>query len=326
MSARLLTVDELRRHIECLEPAKYATWGYYDKWSVAIALGLLERGVMSPTDLDSALGLCTNDQPSDASSTSDAKVARYAVGQAVVVRSEAAGSLVRWRKPHLRTPGYLFGCHGIVESLEGVFGDPEFLAFRGGGGQRREHLYRVSFKQADLWPEAASASNDRVVVEVYEPWLLEANRGTEADTSMADSKVHESKHSSAALEQTQDHTAGDHGHDHSHEHGHDHVHEARSVVEQRAVDEEGHEKPGERISGALIAVLEKLGVVERAKLMKIIEANEVLPCPLTLTRCLFSMGVSVVSLCVYDCIPNRMFLSDHVYKRMCGLPVCICTH
>lgn len=284
VSARLLTVDELRRHIECLEPAKYATWGYYDKWSVAIALGLLERGVISPTDLDSALGLCTNDQPPDATaaSTSEAKVARYAVGQAVVVRSETAGSLVRWRKPHLRTPGYVFGCHGIVESLEGVFGDPEFLAFRGGGGQRKEHLYRVSFKQADLWPEAATASNDRVVVEVYEPWLLEVNGGTEAEKSTADSMTHESKHSSAAPEQTQDNAASDYGHDHSHEHGHDHGHEARSVVEQRAVDKEGHEKPGERISGALIAVLETQGAVERAKLMKIIEANEVLPCPPTL--------------------------------------------
>jgi hypothetical protein len=285
VSARLLTVDELRRHIECLEPAKYATWGYYDKWSVAIALGMLERGVISPSDLDAALGHCNSVQEPDGAnsatvaSTVEPKVARYAVGQVVVVRAETAGSLVRWRKPHLRTPGYLFGCSGVVESLEGVFGDPEFLAFRGGGGQRREHLYRVSFKQADLWPEAAAATNDRVVVEVYEPWLLSADddassSSTAKSATGTEESTADSKHSFVALEQPHVHSSY-HDHDHDHDHGHDHVHIARSVVEQRAIDKEGSERPGERISGALIAILEKQGIIERAKLNKIIEANEV---------------------------------------------------
>ena len=33
----------------------------------------------------------------------------------------------RWRKPHLRTPGYIFGAEGVVERACGVFKDPEFL-------------------------------------------------------------------------------------------------------------------------------------------------------------------------------------------------------
>lgn len=38
---------------------------------------------------------------------------RFAAGDVVRVRSENAA--VRWRKPHLRTPGYIFGLVGTVE-------------------------------------------------------------------------------------------------------------------------------------------------------------------------------------------------------------------
>ena len=51
-----------------------------------------------------------------------------------------------WRtQPHLRTPGYIFGCHGVVESVAGVFPDPQLLAFRDEGPH--QPLYRVKFKQ-----------------------------------------------------------------------------------------------------------------------------------------------------------------------------------
>ena len=38
---------------------------------------------------------------------------RFGAGDIVRVRAEDAA--VRWRKPHLRTPGYLFGLVGIIE-------------------------------------------------------------------------------------------------------------------------------------------------------------------------------------------------------------------
>ena len=38
---------------------------------------------------------------------------RYSAGDVVRVREENAA--VRWRKPHLRTPGYLFGLVGTIE-------------------------------------------------------------------------------------------------------------------------------------------------------------------------------------------------------------------
>lgn len=48
---------------------------------------------------------------------------------------------VRWRRPHLRTPGYIFGLVGTVErECVGAFKDPERGAFREGGP--RVPLYR----------------------------------------------------------------------------------------------------------------------------------------------------------------------------------------
>jgi len=48
---RLLTVDELRRHIEALGPEAYDKMSYYERWIHAVAETLLERGVISVDEL-----------------------------------------------------------------------------------------------------------------------------------------------------------------------------------------------------------------------------------------------------------------------------------
>ena len=48
---RLLTVDELRRHIEGLGPDAYDKMSYYERWIHAITETLLERGVISVDEL-----------------------------------------------------------------------------------------------------------------------------------------------------------------------------------------------------------------------------------------------------------------------------------
>jgi hypothetical protein len=47
----LLTTDELRKNIEALGPAAYASMGYYERWITAIADTMLERGVITSEDL-----------------------------------------------------------------------------------------------------------------------------------------------------------------------------------------------------------------------------------------------------------------------------------
>ena len=88
---------------------------------------------------------------------------RFAPGDRVAVRrSEAPG--------HLRTPHYIRGRTGEVERVCGPYPNPEELAY-GRPGLPARPLYRVRFRQADVWPDYAGAPNDRVEIEIYEHWL-----------------------------------------------------------------------------------------------------------------------------------------------------------
>ncbi len=59
----LLTVDELRRSVEGLPAAAYATLPYYTKWARALTALMLERGVLSRADIDAALGPVETEDP-----------------------------------------------------------------------------------------------------------------------------------------------------------------------------------------------------------------------------------------------------------------------
>ena len=46
-----LTVDELRRNVEQLGPGAYETMGYYERWVAALTNAMIERGVVTATEL-----------------------------------------------------------------------------------------------------------------------------------------------------------------------------------------------------------------------------------------------------------------------------------
>ena len=70
---------------------------------------------------------------------------------------------------HVRTPGYLKGKVGRVESVLGEFRNPEDLAY-GLSGESKRPLYKVGFLQADVWDGYEGAA-DRLYADVYEHWL-----------------------------------------------------------------------------------------------------------------------------------------------------------
>ena len=84
------------------------------------------------------------------------------------------GNRVRVRaseKPgHVRTPGYLKGKTGRVESVLGEFPNPEDLAY-GLSARPKRALYKVSFRQADVWSDYEGPAHDRLYADVYEHWL-----------------------------------------------------------------------------------------------------------------------------------------------------------
>eukprot|EP00927_Polykrikos_kofoidii_P020385 TRINITY_DN19653_c0_g1_i7.p1 TRINITY_DN19653_c0_g1~~TRINITY_DN19653_c0_g1_i7.p1 ORF type:complete len:594 (-),score=81.17 TRINITY_DN19653_c0_g1_i7:207-1988(-) len=282
-----LSVDELRRAIEGLHPVHYANWGYYEKWAVAMASVLLETGVISGPALDQALG--------NGRQTSGL-MKHFKEGDIVRVKKELLAS--RWRKPHLRTPGYIFGASGIVERYCGHFNDPEFLAFRGDGD--KQPLYRVRFLQKDIWREYDGADGDTVDVEIYQSWL-ESNEQIDNTAVGSDVCVNHPKsegglgkqsarpprhrrlrsiaqtvvqelHDHGHTDVTQDSTVAHHAHgDHEHQEA-DHVHLSTTETEQQAVDKEGMERPGQRVAESLIRLLSEQGVISFQALQRAIKA------------------------------------------------------
>jgi nitrile hydratase len=79
---------------------------------------------------------------------------------------------VRWADPpgHLRTPFYARGKSGVVERYLGDFPNPEELAY-GRSGLPRQPLYRVRFRQGEVWPDYAGPAADTVDIEIYQHWL-----------------------------------------------------------------------------------------------------------------------------------------------------------
>lgn len=72
---------------------------------------------------------------------------------------------------HVRTPHYVRGKRGIVVRALGAFPDPGDIAFERPPVTRR--LFHVAFPFRELWPEG---SDDELVVEIYDHWLLPEER------------------------------------------------------------------------------------------------------------------------------------------------------
>jgi nitrile hydratase len=86
----------------------------------------------------------------------------------------AAGDRVRVRRAyppgHVRTPFYIRGKTGVIERVLGDFPNPEELAY-GRSGDPKQTLYRVRFRQPDVWPDYAGSLGDTVDIEIYQHWL-----------------------------------------------------------------------------------------------------------------------------------------------------------
>jgi nitrile hydratase len=93
----------------------------------------------------------------------DALPARFAPGDRVTVRQAHPPG-------HLRTPFYARGASGVVERLCGAFANPEELAFNR-PGLPAQPLYRVRFRQAELWDGYDGPARDTIEIEIYQHWL-----------------------------------------------------------------------------------------------------------------------------------------------------------
>lgn len=87
----------------------------------------------------------------------------FKVGASVRVRDA-------WPPGHIRTPAYIRGRAGRVAADLGRYPNPEEVAFRR-SGLPGSILYRVRFRQRDVWPEYRGSDEDTLDVEIYHHWL-----------------------------------------------------------------------------------------------------------------------------------------------------------
>lgn len=94
---------------------------------------------------------------------------RFAPGDAVLVPQRAVLG-------HCRTPWYVRGKRGVVSLVHGNFRDPERLAYHR-PGLPPQVLYKVRFRQRDIWQDYPGPAGDHIEVDIYEHWLEPARRG-----------------------------------------------------------------------------------------------------------------------------------------------------
>jgi nitrile hydratase len=90
----------------------------------------------------------------------------FKVGEAVMI-------VISHPPGHRRTPFYIRGKTGTIERYCGAYRNPEELAY-GFDGFPRRHLYRVRFRQADIWPNYQGPAQDVLELEIFEHWLHRA--------------------------------------------------------------------------------------------------------------------------------------------------------
>lgn len=89
--------------------------------------------------------------------------ATFQVGDSVVVRRA-------YPPGHVRTPFYIRGKRGYIERVLDAFPNPESRAY-GKSGLPAQPLYRVRFRQIEIWPEYSGLVDDTIDVEIYQHWL-----------------------------------------------------------------------------------------------------------------------------------------------------------
>ncbi len=106
---------------------------------------------------------------------------KYEIGQRVKVLSQVPGGTTR-------TPFFVRGKKGVIVYSHGPVGNPRELSF-GNRNAPKVPLYGVSFHMAHLYDEDPDVVIDRIIVDVWEDWLI-PNVTERVDTRAIDREEH----------------------------------------------------------------------------------------------------------------------------------------
>lgn len=92
---------------------------------------------------------------------------RFEIGENVCV-------LTMNKSGHVRIPSYVRGKLGTILQYCGRYLNPEDLAVGKTSGPAID-LYRVEFLQSTLWDQPDNQPHDKLVLEIYDHWLAQAD-------------------------------------------------------------------------------------------------------------------------------------------------------
>ena len=175
-------IDMSRHARECLSPADYMRFSYYEKWLAGLADLLVAQDIVSRAELaggeaappgdeltakklqaENVAAMLARGGPS--SRPSDA-APQFAAGDRVVSRARARNTLVDGG--HTRLPAYAQGATGQVLRCHGCHVLPDSNAH--GLGEAPEPLYSVVFDAGDLFG-APERQGDEVVLDLWQSYL-----------------------------------------------------------------------------------------------------------------------------------------------------------
>ena len=157
-------VDEYRHAVERMDPAHYLTASYYERMLTGVASLLVEKGLVTRTELEvRAGGAFPLARPAEAQRSGDVAPhkAHFAVGAPVRVRDVHP-------RGHTRAPRYVRGKRGVIVHVAPKFSFPDTAAH--GLAHREEHTYHVRFEASELWGSAAG-SDEAVIVDLWASYL-----------------------------------------------------------------------------------------------------------------------------------------------------------
>ena len=186
-------LDVSRHYRECLPPKDYMNYSYYEKWLAGLTNLLVDKKLVSIEELKKFISLVQKNN-----STEDlkenvkldkrtwlAKDVQKTLGwggpslrKTDITPSHRIGDSVITLKynpnenvigGHTRLPSYAMGCEGKIFSYNGTHVFPDKNAH--GIGENPLPLYTVEFKASELWGLAAENGNDKIYLDLWEPYL-----------------------------------------------------------------------------------------------------------------------------------------------------------
>jgi len=179
-------LDEVRDARERIPPETFYASTYYERWVESLEMILLEKGVVSETELAASqerhrtnpgTPMPSNDDPDR---TAHALQVLYEGGDGWRdIEAEpafAAGDRVVTKRSgwsgHTRLPHYVLGRIGVVDHVHGAYVLPD--TNHAGRGEHAQHVYAVRFDSSELWGSSAEAGTS-VTIDLWECYLETAD-------------------------------------------------------------------------------------------------------------------------------------------------------